>query len=106
MTTYNVYIFREMRLVFGPIEADTHEAADAIAEECGEWKWENLEPAFRLARDVIAEAEAAGIHPEPSAPNTAATEMYDTLRYVAEMLSGFKTDFLGPNPTFVLPAAK
>jgi hypothetical protein len=31
MTTYNVHIYREMRLVFGGIEADTHEAAAAIA---------------------------------------------------------------------------
>jgi hypothetical protein len=31
MTTYNVSIFREMRLAFGGIEADSHEAAAAIA---------------------------------------------------------------------------
>jgi hypothetical protein len=126
--TYNVHIYREMRLVFGGIAADTPEAAaaiardrptedadsiddcegqtlsalvdvrgdeeyehsqfidfeeellrkaaqrmltalrvfieaDAMAEECHEWKWENLEHAFGLARDVVAEAEAAGIPP-------------------------------------------
>ncbi len=33
MTTYNVHIYREMRLVFGGIEADTHEAAAAIARD-------------------------------------------------------------------------
>ena len=126
MTTYNVHIYREMRLVFGGIEADSPEAAasiargkltddadsiddcdgetiaalvdvqgdedydesriiefeaerqrraaprllaalqafveaDALAEECHEWKWENLEHAFELAREAIAEAESAGM---------------------------------------------
>ena len=129
--TYNVHIYREMRLVFGGIEADTPEAAatiardkptdeadsiddcegeslsalvdvqgdedyedsqfidfeaeqqrkaaprmlaalrafieaDAMAGECHEWKWENLEHAFRLARDAVAEAEAACPPPAPS----------------------------------------
>ena len=32
-------------------------AADALAEECGEWKWENLEHAFALARSAIALAK-------------------------------------------------
>src|SRR5262245_50695858 len=32
-TTYNVHIYREMRLVFGGIEADTHEAAASIARD-------------------------------------------------------------------------
>jgi hypothetical protein len=133
MTTYNVHIYREMRLVYGGIETATHEAAaaiardkptdkadliddcdgqtiaalvdvagdeeyeqsriidfepelqrraapkllaaleafidaDAMAEECGEWKWENLEHAFQSAREAIAEAEAAGIVPTPVAP--------------------------------------
>jgi hypothetical protein len=30
--------------------------ADDLAEECGEWKWENLAHAFQLARSAIAEA--------------------------------------------------
>ncbi len=119
MTIYNVYIYREMRLVFGGIEAETPEAAafiardklteeadsiddcngddlsalvdeagdeqyertvaidfeverqrraasqmldalrafiaaDALAAECGEWKWENLDHAFRLARSALS----------------------------------------------------
>jgi hypothetical protein len=33
MTTYNVHIYREMRLVFGGIEAGSHEEAAAIARE-------------------------------------------------------------------------
>jgi hypothetical protein len=33
MATYNVHIYREMRLVFGGIEADTPEAAAAIARD-------------------------------------------------------------------------
>jgi hypothetical protein len=131
--TYNVHIYREMRLVYGGIEADSHEAAasiardkptdqadsiddcdgetlaalvdvqgdedyaqsrivdfesererraapkllaalkafieaDALAEECGEWKWENLEHAFELARGAIAEADASGIAVAPPAP--------------------------------------
>ena len=126
MNQYNVHIYREMRLVYGGIEAATHEQAaaiartrptdqadsiddcegetfaalvdvqgdedydesriidfeaerqrraaprllaalqafveaDALAEECHEWKWENLEHAFELAREAIAEAESAGI---------------------------------------------
>ena len=28
--------------------------ADALAQECGRWKWEDLEPAFARAREVIA----------------------------------------------------
>jgi hypothetical protein len=35
MTTYNVHLYREMRLDFGGIEADTPEAAAAIAT--GKW---------------------------------------------------------------------
>lgn len=27
-----------------------------LADECGEWKWENLEPSFEQARAAIAEA--------------------------------------------------
>src|SRR5262249_25830957 len=42
--------------------------ADARAEECQEWKWENLEHAFRSAREAVAEAEACGLpSAEPSA---------------------------------------
>jgi len=41
--------------------------ADALAEECGEWKWENLHPAFHSAREAVAEAKAAGIDPAPGA---------------------------------------
>ncbi len=33
MTLYNVHIYREMRLVFGGIEADTDETAAAIARD-------------------------------------------------------------------------
>ena len=33
MTTYNVHVYREMRLVFGGIEAETPEAATAIARD-------------------------------------------------------------------------
>lgn len=29
-------------------------AADALATECGEWKWENLDEAFWLAREAMA----------------------------------------------------
>lgn len=32
-------------------------AADEMANECGEWKWENLDHAFELARTAVAEAE-------------------------------------------------
>jgi hypothetical protein len=131
MKMYNVHIYREMRLDFVGIEANTPEAAaaivrdkptadadniddcegenlgalvdlagdddyshsvlidfegerqrkaaarllaaleafveaDTLAEECGEWKWENLEDAFTLARAGIAEAKAAGIAPAPA----------------------------------------
>ncbi len=30
--------------------------ADKLAEECGEWKWENLDHAFKLARAAIIDA--------------------------------------------------
>lgn len=33
MTTYNVHIYREMRLLFGGIEAETHESAASIARD-------------------------------------------------------------------------
>ncbi len=130
MTTYNVHIYREMRLLFEGIEAISHEAAaaiaehkptgdaddidecdgdtfyacvdvqgdedyeqsrwvnfeperhrtatpamldalrafieaDRLAEECGQWKWENLEHAFRLARAAVAEATGMG---QPASP--------------------------------------
>jgi hypothetical protein len=120
---YNVHIYREMRLMFAGIEADTPDAAaaiardrltedadsiddcdgqdlgalvdeagdeeyersvlidfacererkaaadmlaalrafteaDQLAEECGEWKWENLAHAFALARAAVARAGA------------------------------------------------
>lgn len=32
---------------------------DELAEECGEWKWENLNHAFTLARTLIATVKAA-----------------------------------------------
>lgn len=122
MTIYHVHLYREMRLVYSGIEADSHEQAaqiacnkatddadeiadcegtslgalvdvdgdeeyeqsemidfeeellrkaaptmltalrtfleeDAMASECQEWKWENLEHAFGLARDVVAYVE-------------------------------------------------
>jgi hypothetical protein len=38
-------------------------SADAMAEECGEWKWENLEHAFRLARATVAEAATGERNP-------------------------------------------
>jgi hypothetical protein len=41
--------------------------ADAMAQECGEWKWESLDHAFGLARDALAEANRPGT---PSAPAT------------------------------------
>ena len=33
MTIYNIHIYREMRLVYGGIEADSQEAAAAIARD-------------------------------------------------------------------------
>jgi hypothetical protein len=151
MTTYNVHIYREMRLVYGGIVADSHEQAaayarhqptdqadsiddcegrsfsalvdvlgdedyeqsevidfaeerqnqaapkllaalkafieaDAMAEECGEWKRENLEHAFQSAREAIAEAEAAGVLPEPAAPSlrAALTWLLDDITDAAE----------------------
>jgi hypothetical protein len=133
MTIYNVHIYRKMRLVYGGVEANSHEAAaaiardkpsdqadaiddcdgdtsyacvdvqgdedyeqsrwidfepereriaarellaaveafleaDELAEECYEWKWENLAHAFRLARAARAEAKAAGIVTAPRTP--------------------------------------
>jgi hypothetical protein len=217
MTIYNVYVFRQMRLLFENIEADTHEKAASIAcekptsdaddiDDCDgdsfyacvdvhgdsdyeQSRWIDFEPereraaassllhALRFAleflqanddgeidvslriasaRSAIAKAEAAGIPSEsarsellpaleavlpyawderaslrecwqrdddprikaelrqcdraienaraaiaearatnpPSATRPTATELYDTLRYVAERLSGFKPDFL------------
>ena len=38
--------------------------ADEMAEECGEWKWENLALAFTLARAAIAEARRATATPD------------------------------------------
>jgi len=35
---------------------------DKMAEECGEWKWENLDHAFALARAAIANAEEQVAH--------------------------------------------
>ncbi len=130
MTIFNVHIYREIRLLFGGIESESHEAAAAIAhdkptgdadeidecdgetfyacvdvkgdeeyeqsrwvlfeadrlrdaasqmlealqafieanelaEECHEWKWENLDHAFKLARAAVAEA-TAGPHGVPA----------------------------------------
>ncbi len=144
MTTYNIHIYRVMRLVYGGIEADSHEVAatiardkptdqadsiddcdgetiaalvdvagdeeyeqtrlidfeperqrrvapkllaalqafieaDALAEECHEWKWEDLEPAFRLARDAIAEADAAGMSSSSPAAGDPAKKRYSVL---------------------------
>jgi hypothetical protein len=33
--------------------------ADDMAAECHEWKWENLEHAFELARDIVAGVTAS-----------------------------------------------
>jgi len=47
--------------------------ADAMAKECHEWKWENLEHAFTLAREAIAQADAASI---PLAPDGIGIDTY------------------------------
>ena len=142
--TYNVHIYREMRLVYEGIKAATPEAAakiardkptsdaveiddcegetlsalvdvqgdeeyeqsriinfepqrerqaarkllatveafieaDELAEECGEWKWENLAHAFKLARAAIAEAKAAGMASEPPAASDPSKKPYSVL---------------------------
>jgi hypothetical protein len=68
--------------------------ADELAEECGEWKWENLDHAFRLARSAIAEAEAAG---NPSGP--VAT---DTPIVTVEVRGGLIEDMDATSPVHVV----
>jgi hypothetical protein len=147
--TYNVHIYREMRLYFPNIEADTPEAAaaiardkpdddadsinecngdtigalvdeagdeqyersvmidfelerqhkaasrmlaallafieaDAMAEECHEWKWENLEHAFRLARVAVAEAAPACPASVPSVTTPGHTARFEIEHNPAE----------------------
>jgi hypothetical protein len=53
--------------------------ADALAEECGEWKWENLEHAFGLARSAVAEAEAADMATSPPSASGPGKKPYSVL---------------------------
>jgi hypothetical protein len=59
---------------------------------------QDRDPNTSVEYDSVAYARAAltgaKTAPAQAAPTPAETEMYDTLRYVAEMLSGFKPDFL------------
>jgi hypothetical protein len=60
MTTYNVHLYREMRLVFGGIEADTPEAAASIAgnmptgdaDDIADCEGENLAALVDVAGDA------------------------------------------------------
>jgi CTP:molybdopterin cytidylyltransferase MocA len=60
------------------------DSPEAEAEAAKAWE------AINAANAAIAQAKAAGIPPAPTAANS---EIYDTLSYVAETLSGFKPDF-------------
>jgi hypothetical protein len=157
MTTYNVHIYREMRLVYGGVEADSHEAAaaiardkptdqadsiddcegrsfsalvdvlgdedyeqsevidfeeerqhqaapkllgalkafidaDAMAEECQEWKWENLDHAFKLAHGAAAEAEAAGMASSPPSASDPAKKPYSVLLFYPDHVNDDGTE--------------
>jgi len=146
---YTVHLYREMRLLFEGIEADSHEAAasiardkptgdadkvedcegedlaalvdvagdedysqsvtidfeaerqrksahrmlaalrafieaDELADECQEWRWENLDHAFKLTRGAIAQAESAGIL---AISATTAAELLEALRLAQRALN-------------------
>lgn len=150
MTKYIVHLYREMRLTYADIEADTPQAAaaitrdkptgdaddvnecdgetsaahvdmagdedysqsvtvdfepeqqrkaapkllaaleafleaDQLAEQCHEWKWENLESAFTLARVAIAEATDSGLTPAPA--DSAIQGLLATRRQIAAIWS-------------------
>jgi hypothetical protein len=70
--------------------------AEAIAEECHEWKWENLAHAFRLARDAVADANAA--------PITAASEMQEALLLAQRALNTAPRFRVGDTDSYAIAA--
>jgi hypothetical protein len=92
----------ELDAVIAEAEADgiiCDPASPALLEACLWMKrelceaWDEPEETAIPDKYLTAIAAAEKCRPQ-SAPTPAETEMYDTLRYVAEMLSGFKPDSL------------
>jgi hypothetical protein len=90
MPTFNVHIFREMRLAFGGIEADSHEDAAAIARDKpteqadsidDECDGENLAALVDVAGDE-EHAQSRMIDFEPERQRKAAAKLLDALRWI------------------------
>lgn len=91
MTTYNVHIYREMRLVYGGIEADSHERAAAIARDkptdqadsIDDCEGENLAALVDVAGDEEYEHSRI-IDFEPERERRAARGLLDACRMVID----------------------
>jgi hypothetical protein len=91
MTTFNVHIYREMRLVFGGIEADTHEAAASIARDkptdqadsIDDCEGENLAALVDVAGDEEYE-QSRIIDFEPERERRAASKLLAACRMVVD----------------------
>jgi hypothetical protein len=92
MTVYNVHIFREMRLKFDGIEADTPEAAAAIADDKLADQADEIEDSdgvgFSAVVDLVGDGEdtfCRAIYFEAGRLLNAATTLLATLESVAAL---------------------
>ena len=92
MTTYNIHIYREIRLVFSGIEADTLEAAAAIARDKPTEHADDIADCdgetFYACVDVQGDEEylqSRWIDFEPERERLAAGALLSTLKAVAEL---------------------
>jgi hypothetical protein len=93
MTTYNVHIYREMRLVFGSIEADSQEAAASIAAEKPTTDTDSIEDcdgqSLAALVDVVGDEEyeqSRVINFEPERQRRAAPKLLHWLRVIVDRL--------------------
>jgi hypothetical protein len=99
MTTYNAHIYREMRLVFEGIEADTHEAAAALARDKPTGDANEIDDCdgetFYACVDVRGDDEyeqSRWIDFEPERQRQAAPKLLAALHDAETFISGFEDD--------------
>jgi hypothetical protein len=99
MTTYNVHIYREMRLVFGGIQADTPEAAASIAHDKPTGDADDIDDCegetFAALVDVQGDDEyehSRFIDFEVEQQRKAAPKLLAALKDAESFISGFEDD--------------
>jgi hypothetical protein len=97
MTKYNVHIFREMRVTFGDIEADTPEAAAAIAREKATDEADEIEDcegeSFSALIDDPGEPDYRVIDFEPERQRQAAAALLTVLKWALPYIKDYQDGF-------------